>query len=402
MQTRGVGKSVTGTARDFNEDSFLIDDELGFYVLSDGIGGRACGEIASAVTVRSLAHFLSDHEEQVVAARNGKVDKESIVQLAESAVLYACQELQRHIDTHRDCSVMGSTMTMVIVLDNKAVMAHVGNTRLYLYRNGAVHQLSNDHTIAAEYLRKGIIGEEEVVGHPYEKVLTRALGRQPSVIVETLLFDILPLDRLLLCSNGLRLPVDRPDLIGDVFREDIADTPQRLIELALQEKNDDDATVVIIQPGVSAEDDLKPQLTSFMPDSYFDLLGSVRIFEDLSLSQLQRIRNISQTFYFEPGEHIVKQGERAAGMYLVLEGSVETSLNGKKYSELRAGDTALENMLLNAHPAGVTLKAREATRVLLLERNEFEKFAKQFPRIGVALMNSIAERLADELERSRG
>ena len=401
MQARGVGRSVTGTEREFNEDSFLIDDELGLYVLADGIGGRSCGEIASAVTVRSISSYVADKESVLERIKNKEADEQEATKLAEEAVQYACEELQRNIETHRDCAVMGSTVTLVIVLGKKAVMAHVGNTRLYLYRNGSIHQLSNDHTIPAEYLRRGIIGEDEISNHPYKKVLTRSIGRQTSVIVDTLLFDILPKDKLLLCSNGLNLPIDEPLKIGSALSGDLALAPDKLIDLALVTEDSDDATVVVIEPDMSIFGALKPQLTSFMPDAYFDLLGSVSIFKGLSLSQLQRIRNISRIFFFDPGEVIVEEKQPALGMYLVLEGSVDSYMGTAKYRELRVGDYALENMLLQTNLSGVTLKARERTRVLVLERSQFEKFTRKHPQIGVTLMNHIAERLAEQLGESR-
>ena len=124
-------------------------------------------------------------------------------------------------------------MTMLLAVDNKAVMAHVGDSRLYLLRRGDLHQLSSDHTLANEWFQAGGLVQEDTKASQFKHVLTRTIGRQELVQVESLLFDLFPGDTYLLCSDGLSNYFDDGATVIDFLnRDDLSDVPDQLVLLS--------------------------------------------------------------------------------------------------------------------------------------------------------------------------
>ena len=193
-------RSDTGLVRSANEDSFLVRSPL--FVVADGMGGASAGEIASSAAVEEFSAGLpaGDDPEQrlsaVVRAANRRINSEA-----------AANERQRG---------MGTTITAALVGDGKVSIAHVGDSRAYLIRGDSMAQLTRDHTLVDELVREGRITEDEAANHPQRSIITRALGPEPDVDVDTATFDVEPGDVLLLCSDGLTGMVSDADLLGAV------------------------------------------------------------------------------------------------------------------------------------------------------------------------------------------
>src|SRR5262245_49633969 len=167
------------------------------------MGGHASGEVASATAIEVLTREVGRRHQDIHKFRGSKIDLEELANLARELVETAGQAVHDKSQSDDDFAGMGCTLTMLLVLDTKAVMAHIGDTRLYLYRDGKVSQLSTDHTMAQELCLAGLIEPDEVMEHQYAHVLSRALGPKAEIKIDTLVLDVLPGDRYLLCSDGL-------------------------------------------------------------------------------------------------------------------------------------------------------------------------------------------------------
>ena len=176
--------------------------------VADGMGGYVGGEIASKTAVEAIAYYFKNFN---YAA---PVQLEKAIQYANSSIISK---------TLIDPSLkgMGTTVSMVTLARHMAFWGHVGDSRIYLYREGAFSQISVDHTIVQVLLDKGKITEEEALNHPQRHVLTRAVGVDSNLIVDTGAFEVQPNDRILICSDGLTSFIGRPELcdaIGDYGR----------------------------------------------------------------------------------------------------------------------------------------------------------------------------------------
>jgi serine/threonine protein phosphatase PrpC len=231
MRFRVGSRTDIGRARQRNEDSLLVRDPL--YAVADGIGGHRGGDVASHLAIETL--------EQA----------EPTADLSADGIVQRIKEANRRIvergEADRALRGMGTTMTALIATDDKAHLAHVGDSRAYLLRDGAFQQLSEDHTLVQRMVRDGKISPDEAFGHPQRSILTRALGSEDSVDVDVLTLDLHEGDRLLLCTDGLSGLV-QPEEIQAVLEEE--PDPQRacnlLVEAANEAGGDDNITVIIV------------------------------------------------------------------------------------------------------------------------------------------------------------
>ncbi len=202
------GESKIGLVRKVNEDSFYISHERNVLAVADGMGGYVGGEIASKTAVEAIAYYFKNFN---YAA---PVQLEKAIQYANSSIISK---------TLIDPSLkgMGTTVSMVTLARHMAFWGHVGDSIIYLYREGVFSQISVDHTIVQVLLDKGKITEEEALNHPQRHVLTRAVGVDSNLIVDTGAFEVQPNDRILICSDGLTSFIGKPELcdaIGDYSR----------------------------------------------------------------------------------------------------------------------------------------------------------------------------------------
>lgn len=227
----GIATDV-GRVREANEDAYILEDPL--FGVADGMGGHVAGDVASSTAVDSI----------VEAARaDSPTDTRSLAALVHKANV----AIFERADSDPTLRGMGTTCTIVLVDNDKAYLAHVGDSRAYLLRDGRLEQLTEDHTLVNRMVREGRIEPQEAAHHPQRSILTRALGVDASVDVDTTTLEVEEGDRLLLCSDGLSSMVENPT-ISEVLSS--VDDPQaaadRLIGLANEAGGEDNITVVVL------------------------------------------------------------------------------------------------------------------------------------------------------------
>ena len=221
--------SDTGRARTANEDSFYAQAPL--FAVADGMGGAQAGEVASKIAAESFAP----------AVRKGEPPEAYLRGIAEAAN-ERIHSLAKHDSTR---SGMGTTLTAALVEGDDVSFAHVGDSRAYVWRDGALRLLTSDHSLVEELRRQGRISDEQAEDHPQRSIITRALGPEASVEVDTLSFSARPDDVFLLCSDGLTTML-KDDAIAAVLREatDLDDAAVRLVAAANEAGGRDNITVV--------------------------------------------------------------------------------------------------------------------------------------------------------------
>jgi PPM family protein phosphatase len=234
---RWAARSDVGKARDRNEDSYYGGDYV--FAVADGLGGHNAGDVASKLAIGPLASL------------DRRIDGLSGSRVADAladAVLEANRAVYRRAQDDAKVRGMGTTLTAVAVSDGAAHLAHVGDSRCYLIRDGGFSQLSSDHTLVARMVQEGKLTPEQAEVHPQRSILTRALGAEPEVDVDSLEITLVPGDRLLLCSDGLS------SVIGEQrIRELLADAPdldqacKRMIDEANAHGGPDNITVVLVE-----------------------------------------------------------------------------------------------------------------------------------------------------------
>jgi PPM family protein phosphatase len=251
MQIAFGARSDTGRARENNEDSFALAAELNLFVLSDGMGGLAAGEVASKLACATVvAHcreaavnpslpLIGEHLDGVSAHSNRLA---SAIRAANRVVHAAAQGDEQKRG-------MGATVAAVWFVDEVRVsIAHVGDSRIHRLRGSAFAQLTEDHSFVAEQVRRGMMTEREAETSNMQSVLLRALGVEPEVQVDVSEKDLLEGDTLLLCSDGLTRELSSAQISATLAEiEDPQETADRLIELANQAGGGDNITAVVVR-----------------------------------------------------------------------------------------------------------------------------------------------------------
>lgn len=242
-QAQMVGKTDPGMVRTNNEDSIITRPDLGLAVLADGMGGHQAGEVASAMAIDLVNQFFEN-----AANRSGTLNYSDIVSdsitLANSAIF----ELSKN---KPECAGMGSTVVVTYFDGNKVYVGHVGDSRLYRYRNGELSQVTQDHSLVQELVSRGLLSKDEAIESANKNLVTRALGIEESVQVDVNEDEYQDGDIYLLCSDGLN-DVLRDNHIAQILADNAGDMSKALdalISTVNENGGPDNVSIILVQPG---------------------------------------------------------------------------------------------------------------------------------------------------------
>jgi serine/threonine protein phosphatase PrpC len=249
------GVTDVGRVRSNNEDCFRIVEPLNLYVLSDGMGGEAHGEVASAMAVDTIVQSCQDpngdpNATAVIASSSGWSHK---TRLLTKAVHLANKSIYDAAEANPDQHGMGATVTAAWIEGSRLSIAHVGDSRAYLLRAGSLQQLTSDHSLVAEQVRRGILTPAEAEQSEMQSVLLRALGAVPEIEVDTEEHLLFARDILMLCCDGLTRMVTEPEIAGTLQAEtDPTRAAEKLIALANERGGVDNITVIVVRIGAES------------------------------------------------------------------------------------------------------------------------------------------------------
>ncbi|MEA2434113.1 MAG: family protein phosphatase [Actinomycetota bacterium] len=240
MNVRVGARSDVGRVREANEDSYLIDEPL--YVVADGMGGHLAGDVASDTAVKTIKSGAD------ASAPDGP---DALIQLVRDAN----KKIWERSQSDASLRGMGTTTTLVLVEGEEAHLAHVGDSRAYLFRDGDLSQITEDHTLVGRMVREGRLRPEEAERHPQRSIITRALGVDSDVDVDTITLRLQEGDRILINSDGLTSMLSEPQIRDVLASEpDPQRAADRLVELANEAGGEDNITVLILDFGEGNRD----------------------------------------------------------------------------------------------------------------------------------------------------
>jgi serine/threonine protein phosphatase PrpC len=395
-KTQAFGLTDVGRKRQHNEDAMSVDPELGLYIVADGMGGHAAGEVASARAVELVGEHIRSHQFvlEELGTNPTPASRTAAAHLVESAIQRACADIYRMASADSTKRGMGTTFVCLAVGGGKGVIGHVGDSRVYLVRNGQCHRLTEDHTLVAAQLKAGTITKDQAQTSQYRNVITRAVGIQESVQVDTLIVDLAPDDVFLLCTDGLHGYFTDEEIASLVEGDDeFKDLPSRLVGLANERGGKDNITAVVLQvggEGVVSEEGIEAQ-------SRMEALRKIPLFRHLTYKEQTAILSIASTRTFPSGREIVTEGQPGEELYIVVRGKVNIEKNGVTIAELRAGGHFGEMGLIDNAPRSATVRATEPTRVMVVARADLMNLMKRESILAVKMLWSFVQVLSDRL-----
>jgi len=406
MELKYWAATDVGRQREHNEDNFLIDKKLRLFVVADGMGGHAAGEVASSIAVHEVRDVLSQNRDLVERFDSGdpSVQAVDVLQILEHAVQQACGVIFKRGQSEQEKRGMGTTCSILLVAGppgaSRGFIAHVGDSRIYLVRQRQTHQLTEDHSLMNELVRRGKVKAEDIENSPYKQyknAVTRAVGVYESVEVETFDLDVLPGDNFLLCSDGLYAYLkdeELPDLLGV---DNINEVPNELIDLANRGGGHDNITAVVVRvPEADEASDVRAEELALK----LEVLKGMPLFRYLSYTELVRVMNIAESKWYEAGETLITEGEPGDTMFVILSGKIRLVKNGADITQLGKGAHFGEMALVDRSPRSASAVADDTSRLLLIHRNDFYEIIKKEPSLSVKLLWSFVQVLAERLRKT--
>ena len=247
LKVVSYGGTDLGRRRQVNEDAYLCDDELGLWVVADGMGGHAAGEVASQEAIDTIYGMIKRGKSTLDLGGDFTEEKARAGQrLLEGAVQAATYMVFAMAELDSGKAGMGTTISAMMGFGDYAVIAQVGDSRIYRVRSTHVTQLTEDHTLIAWQLKQGLITEQEAKHSKHKNVITRAVGNRDYVQVDTHVVDLELGDQYLLCSDGLHGYLREPE-IPEIAAAGGQAAIQRFIDLANSRGGRDNITAILVE-----------------------------------------------------------------------------------------------------------------------------------------------------------
>jgi len=399
----GAAATHVGNVRDHNEDAHFIDVDLGVFVVCDGMGGHAAGEVASDLAIRALRERWASDAVQRAAdhwlERGTPEAKKQLLDVVRAGVVAAHDSILAEADRDESKSGMGTTLVGAVIVGGELVFAHAGDSRAYLVRDGISMQLTEDHTLLARLLAAGIDVDVTGEGSRFRSMLTNALGIGEEVKVSTFVVPLADGDRFLLCSDGISEYVPEHE-VGDVLTKQSspARAAQRLIDLALERGGGDNATAVVVRVLEAGETPLPAEQRK-----KDDAAVSACALWGKKVTPQQRLRALRIAI---PRDHNFGEklpphalGDRVA--WIVLEGEVVQDGESRGAGALIYPESLLGvRQTLPAPSRDALAITRSDVRALAIRANDFRELCEDDGDLGEALLDSLAAMVATRRART--
>lgn len=241
-----VGRCEKGICRTSNEDAiFIFNTRYGclpnLYIVADGMGGHNAGEIASNSAIQFFCEYIHENRMRILNQNY------EYLEVIKSAISYANQKIYNNSRNNDNLSGMGTTFIVASVFNNRLLVENVGDSRLYLIRNNEIIQITIDHTYVMEMLKSGNLTEDELFDHPNKNIITRAVGTQESVEIDTFEVELCANDIVLMCSDGLNNMIKDNELLEIIQnQENINISVQTLLDRANEHGGLDNISIILI------------------------------------------------------------------------------------------------------------------------------------------------------------
>lgn len=390
-----------GRKREHNEDNFLVDKKLSLFIVCDGMGGHAAGEVASAIAVRTVHDEVKREKELVddyVAGKKGAdlVTKRDILNMLEFAVNRASSRIHAEAVKDEKKRGMGTTIVGILFVGNQAFIVHVGDSRVYLLRDGVLEQVTEDHNVYNELLKRKKMTREQIEKLAPKNAITRAVGVYEHCEPDSLVVDVVAGDRFLLCTDGLSQYYE-DDLggLGTTLAEPDANAAVRkLIDTANERGGSDNITVLLMTAGeVGARDEDRAKKLQLRRE----ILARMPLFRPLNDREILRVLQVTDVQSYTDGDTVITEGERGEELYIVLEGKVDVMRGEAKLTNLSPGEHFGEMALIRSQPRSATVKSSGTSELMVIRRTDFFEILRNEHQLAVKLLWQFLGVLADRL-----
>jgi PPM family protein phosphatase len=410
MKFLSLGITDQGRVRSNNEDAFIDMPEIGLFAVADGMGGEQCGEVASALAVKTVSEFISDSKAVIEAylMSESSDNRAQVLNMLSEALISANTKVYRKADELKLNGRMGTTLTIFLALEDTGFMVHAGDSRLYMVRDGELTQLSTDHTVANDYRKQygdeGAKFDERISG-----MLTRAVGIQEFIEPEKLSFLIAPNDRYLLCSDGLYNYMGEKGeevllkmLASNEYKPEdedkfLSSTLNLFIENAYKNGGGDNITALLITIFGSSSEEVTETKEII---KRFDAVRSIALFEELEYKDVLSVMDKAEIRTYNRYDVINRIAVSDPELYIILEGKVSSLKGSKHIKTFYTGDHIGEVAFLTGETPQFNLFVDKPSTFLVIKKSEFKNLVLENPVLGAKLLWQLSAILARQTNSS--
>jgi serine/threonine protein phosphatase PrpC/CRP-like cAMP-binding protein len=393
VNVESASRTDVGRVRSRNEDQLVCVPDLKLFIVADGMGGHQGGDVASRFAcaaieehIRGKWFIVDGYEHEPLPSR-----RRQVMQLLTEAVRSANDRIVLESEQTPELDGMGSTVVVMLMVADRAFVAHVGDSRAYLLRDGIATLLTEDHSLLFELLRQGRLNRAQAARFPMKNVVTRALGVRGPVEADILELQVLPGDRFVLCSDGLHGYVEDerlPRLVGDSPLQAVAD---RLVAFANAGGGSDNISAVVVEvKSISVE--------PVIAKAEFQTMRGMALFQGLSLSEILHLVSNAEHRRIGQGDSLIRHGDRPEGLFILLRGALELRRGAALTQRIEAGSSYGDISLLEDRPSDDSIVATEVSDVAVVTRRSFEMLCGAAPQTAVRLLRQMSRSLARRLK----
>lgn len=400
MKIRQSAITDVGRKRDHNEDFILSDPDLNLYIVCDGMGGHNAGEVASQMTAEGIVAYIKENiqilEEYKTTPKTFQLNQ--LKELIKASINHACKQVYEKSVNDSQCEGMGTTLVMSLVVNQVAIIAHVGDSRAYLLRGKKEIQITEDHSFVNEMVKEGLLNREDAEKHPNANIITRAVGMREFAMPDIIAVELTDNDQIILCSDGLSGYLTQGELLKISSNVDFENLSAALIQLANERGGKDNISVIILGHDHLSSPPSHPDKVS--AEDKERVLHQIPLFRKLNFKELSRILEITELKTFEPGEVLIKEKEKGENMYIIVRGTAKVENQGNHIADLGVGSFFGEMSLIDNRGRNATIIAEEKTTTLIIDRDPLLKLFKKDYKIGVKILWALIQNMNKRLRMS--
>ena len=400
-----------GLKRKNNEDALIDMPGTGLFAVADGMGGEQYGEVASETAVTAVKEHVKQNRAVMDAysMSDSQDNRNQVLNMLADGLRAANTKVHREAEKMKLGGKMGTTLTVLLAVENTGFMVHAGDSRLYLIRGSEISQLSTDHTVANDYKKQ--YGES---GEPFDErfngILTKAIGIQEYVEPEKLTFTIAPNDRFLLCSDGLYNALGGvPETVlgmlcsrdHEIENEDgfLSGAASRLLDITYENGAKDNVTILLVSSFSLDEEEVTG--TKELIRKY-DAVRKIELFKNLDYKELLTVMERTEIRTYNRFDVISRIETDDKELFIILEGKVSSLKGSKHIKTFREGDHIGEVAFLTEEKPQFNLFVDRPSTFLVIKRSVFSKLVLDNPALGVKLLWQLATVLARQTNSSIG
>ena len=384
MKHEAFGKSDSGKNRNYNEDAFVLDASLGLYLICDGLGGPPAGELAcqtACTTIQTIVDqsraMLEELDKQGENAETGKA-----IDMVTTAMQTAGRQVYKTLMA-KTAGKGGCTIALLLLVGRYAIIAHIGDCRIYLIRDEQAHRITDDHA--------RMVPKENSRGE--RKVLQRVLGLHEEVEVETLVMELMPHDIYMMTTDGLHDYFPDDDLANCCRKVQLGNIPNTLIRAANERGGKDNATVIVTRIE-------SVRMSEVDPAQQVNVLKKIPLFYKLDYRELVQLSEVTRIRKYQDGELIIQDGEEGRDLFILLAGKARVSKLQETLAELTPGSFFGEGGLIEPEGRNADVIANGRVTAMIIGRVDLLRLLDEDPVMCTKVLWSMCTMLNKRLRHT--